>query len=515
MRFMQLAPCCLALGLFTALVSSYSVSSEQPLGSWLNQDEDGDGVPDCLDDFPFDPSRSRYPEYADTEPNDNPAVAVKTNHQLSLANPGFRISGALSSDSDNADMFRFAAKQGQSITALLRKTDLDSAFEPLLSFAGLDGNALNFGRISRGAPAHYGIVAINYVVREDRELFFLIADQNAKGGPDFGYTVTVFLDSNGNGVDDQQMRAMGVEPTVQSSSGDGILDLWKVAFATTCDELDFDGDGIPNILDTDSNGDGIPDRIKGIGDADGDGVPNFLDFDSDGNGIPDSIEVGPNPLRPVDTNRNGIPDFLDLDDDGDGLLDTWDNDRLNPIAEAPYMGPERRTILTLFGVHGSERSEYYRYGDKVQIRGFGLEAAPEDIIIAIFGGGTPINLHPESVSEEGLIFTMPDAERSTLFVAIGDRRTGHFRLNTKAANSPVIAGSRFRMLNPGEELVIQGAGFVRGSRVMLNNRAVNPSRIRPNEIRLRLPARESRGEFFVRTPHGDSNRITFELRAED
>ncbi|MEN3158509.1 hypothetical protein ABC502_09025 [Alkalimonas sp. NCh-2] len=484
------------------------------LGTWLNKDEDGDGVPDCMDDFPFDPTRSRYPEYADTEPNDNPALAVNTNHQLSLANPGFRISGAISSDSDNADMFRFAARQGQSVTAVLRKTDLDSAFEPLLSFAGLDGNALNFVPLSRGAPAHYGIVVINYVVREDRELFLLIADQNSKGGPDFGYSVKVFLDSNSNGVDDQQMRAMGVEPSVQSSSGDGILDLWKVAFATTCDELDFDGDGIPNILDTDSNGDGIPDRIKGIGDADGDGVPNFLDFDSDGNGIPDSIEVGPDPLRPVDTNRNGIPDFLDLDDDGDGLLDTWDNDRLTPIAEAPFSGPDARFILSLSGFYDRGVAPFhYRAGDMVKITGRGLQGAQNDIIIALAGGGTPINLRPELILNDGLLFRMPEVEHSHLFVVIDNKRTEHYSLNIQPADSPVIVGSTFRTLVAGEELTIYGAGFTTGSEVIFDGKAYPVVSVRPDMIRVRVPQDLDAGEFHVAGPNGVSNKISYDINS--
>lgn len=506
-------------GLMTAtvfFVQAEPVANTVPvLGSWQNQDEDGDGVPDCNDDYPFDPTRSRYPEYADIEPNDSVGRAINTQHELSLTEPGFRIHGKLASARDKTDMFRFKARKGQSITALLQKTNLNSAFEPLLSFAGLDGNALNFGRLTRDVPAHYGIEAITYVVREDRELFLLIADKNIKGGPDFGYTVTLFLDSNANGVDDQQMRAMGVEPKLQSSSGDGIRDLWKVIFAKTCAELDFDGDGVPNILDTDSNGDGIPDRIKGIGDADSDGVPNFLSLDSDGNGIADTEEIGPNPQRPLDSNRNGIPDFLDLDDDGDGLLDSWDNDRLKPIAEAPFSGAEAKIIFTLFGLHGTERAEYYRPGDKVLIRGKGLQANSEDTIIALFGAGSPVNLRPETVTEEGLTFTMPDVLHTSLFVAIGNSRTGHYQLDIKPANSPVIAGSRFRMLSAEEELVITGSGFVRGARVVVNNRAVTPSRVRGNEIRLRLPKQESKGEFFVRGANGNSNIITFEVQQDE
>ena len=45
-----------------------------------------------------------------------------------------------------------------------------------------------------------------------------------------------------------------------------------------------DGDGKPNYLDLDSDGDGILDQTEGKSDPDGDSVPSFLDLDSDGDG---------------------------------------------------------------------------------------------------------------------------------------------------------------------------------------------------------------------------------------
>ena len=54
-----------------------------------------------------------------------------------------------------------------------------------------------------------------------------------------------------------------------------------------------------------TTGDGIPDSIEGNADFDGDGVPNFLDLDSDGDGIEDARE------GTADTDRDGRPDFLD------------------------------------------------------------------------------------------------------------------------------------------------------------------------------------------------------------
>ena len=83
-------------------------------------------------------------------------------------------------------------------------------------------------------------------------------------------------------------------------------------------------DDVPPEDFTDSDGDGLTDRIEGGGDADGDGIPNRLDLDSDDDGIPDAEEYRREPgsgIAPSDIDRDGDPDFLDLDSDGDGLRD--------------------------------------------------------------------------------------------------------------------------------------------------------------------------------------------------
>lgn len=66
----------------------------------------------------------------------------------------------------------------------------------------------------------------------------------------------------------------------------------------------------------DSDIDGIPDIVEGIGDADGDGIPNYLDLDSDGDGIPDGEEGQRDP------DHDGLPNFLDRDSNGNGIPDT-------------------------------------------------------------------------------------------------------------------------------------------------------------------------------------------------
>jgi len=86
----------------------------------------------------------------------------------------------------------------------------------------------------------------------------------------------------------------------------------------TPDYRDTDGDGTADILDTDDDGDGIDTLIEGTGDIDGDGVPNWLDrLDGDGpNGDADGDGIAN-----LDEVALGT-DPYDQDSDGDGLLDT-------------------------------------------------------------------------------------------------------------------------------------------------------------------------------------------------
>lgn len=62
--------------------------------------------------------------------------------------------------------------------------------------------------------------------------------------------------------------------------------------------------------DDDLDHDTIPDNVEGAADIDHDNLPNFLDKDADGDGIPDQEEIGADPQQPLDGNADGIPDFL-------------------------------------------------------------------------------------------------------------------------------------------------------------------------------------------------------------
>ncbi|MRI01967.1 hypothetical protein GH721_15595 [Kriegella sp. EG-1] len=103
---------------------------------------------------------------------------------------------------------------------------------------------------------------------------------------------------------------------------------------------DFDGDGIPNHQDLDSDNDGILDIYEAGGtDADGNGiVDSFVDSDNDGlNDAQDNINNGAvsgeisngTPYLYPNTDNNGGVDFLDIDADDDGIVDNIEGQSTN------------------------------------------------------------------------------------------------------------------------------------------------------------------------------------------
>ena len=177
--------------------------------------------------------------------------------------------------------------------------------------------------------------------------------------------------------------------TCQDTDNDGVIDAF---------DLDSDNDGILDAVEAGHNqphtngvvngvvgDDGLPDAVQdspnneqtnySIAEStdDADAIPNYLDLDADGDGLPDNVEAqtttGYNPpsgtvdangvftnytggLTPEDTDGDLVPDYLDTDSDNEGGNDTTeagitlanadaDNDGLddNTDATANYSDP--------------------------------------------------------------------------------------------------------------------------------------------------------------------------------
>ncbi|WP_147676629.1 hypothetical protein [Algibacter pacificus] len=104
-----------------------------------------------------------------------------------------------------------------------------------------------------------------------------------------------------------------------------------------------DNDGVPAELeDINGNGDLTDD------DTDGDGIPNYIDVDDDGDNVltadenPDPDGNG-NLDDAQDTDGDGTPDYLDDDDDGDGVLTRDEENNLQD------QNPKNDTTNSLIG----------------------------------------------------------------------------------------------------------------------------------------------------------------------
>lgn len=142
-------------------------------------------------------------------------------------------------------------------------------------------------------------------------------------------TYAGFVDNNNDYINDN-FQADG------DSDNDGILNYLDTDFPGRVDSnldgvddrFDTDLDGKINMLDLDSDNDGIPDVVEAYGvDTDGDGkIDSFVDTDADG--LSDQVDTNLSGasntglgLNKPDLDNDGVPNYLDLDSDNDGIPD--------------------------------------------------------------------------------------------------------------------------------------------------------------------------------------------------
>ncbi len=144
---------------------------------------------------------------------------------------------------------------------------------------------------------------------------------------------------NGYDADSFSNQATGISGKIDEN-GDGLEDGILPS--------DFDGDGLADMLDPDSDNDGLSDTVEETllrNDSDGDGIDDRYDVtetggeDLNNDGVDDAIRLrdsdgdsGPD-VRDLDADNDGIPDITETggtDEDGDGLLDDGADLTMNP-----------------------------------------------------------------------------------------------------------------------------------------------------------------------------------------
>ncbi|MDR5592028.1 hypothetical protein [Christiangramia sp. SM2212] len=115
---------------------------------------------------------------------------------------------------------------------------------------------------------------------------------------------------SGTGATVYITRSFGDETGQADADGDGLNNIQEGWNAEGTNLTDTDGDGIPDYLDVDDDGDNVLTRIErendnndpvnadGERDTDEDGIPNYLDNDDDDDGVLTRYEVDPNDLDP-------------------------------------------------------------------------------------------------------------------------------------------------------------------------------------------------------------------------
>ena len=131
-----------------------------------------------------------------------------------------------------------------------------------------------------------------------------------------------FLDSDSDGIPDIKDA---------DSDGDGQLNLFE---AGALPYYDRDRDGVPAYLDDNDYNNQIgndDNAVESLFDPNNDGIAEFANpsidaVDSDQDGVPDSVEIvdgtdASDASSFLDNDNDTIPDYIDEDDDNDGILD--------------------------------------------------------------------------------------------------------------------------------------------------------------------------------------------------
>ncbi|KAF7259266.1 hypothetical protein EG68_03140 [Paragonimus skrjabini miyazakii] len=337
----------------------------------VKKDEDGDGIPDYLEDEDGD----GIPDYLD---EDSSYRLGKLSEDLD----GDGIPDHLEGDSDGDGILDYQEdSDGDGIPDYLEDFDGDGIPDYLDADSPLQFNPKKIKRIKRGMRLHRDLDNDNipdllegdldgdgvpdYLEDEDGDgIPDYLEDEDGDGIPDYldedstyrriklyndvdedGIPDHLEGDSDGDGIPDymEDSDGDGIPDYLEDSDGDGIpnyLDVdselslsskkFKRGKKTKLLDFDLDHDGIPDFLEGDSDGNGVPDYLE---DSDGDGVPDYLE-DSDGDGIPDyqdedaTSKFSVKRIREIkarqkvgDLDGDGIPDHLQGDSDGDGIPD--------------------------------------------------------------------------------------------------------------------------------------------------------------------------------------------------
>ncbi|WP_299249768.1 VCBS domain-containing protein, partial [uncultured Aquimarina sp.] len=222
---------------------------------------------------------------------------------------------------------------GNNSTAVYTLTFNELVSNLTFKFGGLDNSDIaRFEAFRNGIPVT--VDASNFSAFSNANVSLASSTEVIGVGPGNGdFTVNEVLFTIGEPVD-QIVITTGKN---NGNSGTVTLGIYELNYCLA----DFDGDGIANQFDLDSDDDGIYDVVETGGtDNNDDGQADDLDGDgSNNNGIPNTAGSGISNPTDTDSNVNDGPNFLDIDADDDGIQDNIEGQTtggyIAPIVDDP------------------------------------------------------------------------------------------------------------------------------------------------------------------------------------
>ena len=302
---------------------------------YLDTDSDADGIPDSLEagatpTAPVDTDGDGILDYLDTDSDadgllDSQEAGANGNTPVDTDVDGIPDYQDLDADGDgllDADEGAIDTDGDGVIDAL--DLDSDNDGEPDVTDGLIDSDNDGISDAVEGTLDTDGDGVVDSLDIDSDNDGLLDKDETAIDTDGDGIRDYLDLDSDNDGLTDAY-EAGGTDTNTDGII-DGFVDTnndgWDDGVAALpLPDNDFDGDGIVDHLDVDSDNDGLPDLAESndfSADGDGDGrVDNFTD--TNGDGLDDSVADFPLPADDVD--NDGAPDHLDLDTDNDGISD--------------------------------------------------------------------------------------------------------------------------------------------------------------------------------------------------
>lgn len=272
-------------------------------------DSDGDGIPDIIE-------AQTTAGFISLTGSDSDGDGIDDAFDPDSGGTAITSLSLVDTDTDGTPDFQDLDSDGDGVPDLIEGNDAneDGIADVTPAGADADGDGIDDNFDTNSGLGGSNVESSNVALQDtdgDGALNYRDTDDDGDGTITGDGTAGSGEDANGNGDWSDDFTQAG------SSVPDYLFN------------ADFDGDGVNDDVDLDSDNDGIIDANEDGGtgfdptaDADGDGTPNYLDQSDVTAGFPAFVDANGDNINDVyDSDLDGLPDFRDLDSDNDGTTD--------------------------------------------------------------------------------------------------------------------------------------------------------------------------------------------------